>query len=79
MSTFSARMLAAKRIRQEERNRGLSIGDFRGTVKPRTADVAYRDMEQNIQPDWLEGFANDLHWIVAELNDATIADLAATF
>lgn len=80
MSTFAARMLEAQRTKQDARNRGQSCGDYRG-LAPRTAAVAYRDMVAtiNAELDLLDAFRSDLHWIVAELNDATMADLAATF
>jgi hypothetical protein len=82
--TFAGRMLEARRLKLEARNRGLSGGDFRGTVAPRRPD----DLDAielavarvvSAAFDWQEAFANDLSWIVRELNDDTLADLAATF
>ena len=84
MSTFANRMLEAKRIKQEARNRGESSGDFRGTVQPRRPD--------DPPVDWLEfqlmrivlGVAHDLaeekarlDWYLLENQDPTIADYAA--
>lgn len=84
MSTFANRMLEAKRIKQDARNRGESSGDFRGTVKPRPLPEP--------PADWLEmafarialGLAHDraeekaqLDWYMLENSDPTIAAYAA--
>jgi hypothetical protein len=81
MSAFAARMLEAKRAKAAARNRGQSIGDHRGTVKAREPDFVDNELELQfariahslacIQRD----FASDLHWIVLEMNDATIGEI----
>ena len=85
MEAFAARMLATKLTKKERRSRGASVGDHRGTVRPRTAADVYRgydEMELGIAAlvqatvcDPLAGFSAELAWIVAELNDATVADI----
>lgn len=78
---FVKEMEAAKRNKLDRRNRGVSTGDFRGTVRPRPLDE---------EPEWWlerefakiarslayvpKGLASELVWIVAEINDPSILD-----
>ncbi len=92
MSTFYARMAAAKRAKQEARNRGESSGNY--GMRPLTQ--AERDEVENrpAPVDWLEfafmrialGLAHDraeekarLDWLLLENQDPTIADYAAAY
>ena len=86
MTTFASQMAECRRTKLAARNRGRSIGDHRGTLRPRplpeqpewwleaafaeiARDLAWQNKEQ----------AETLAWIIAHNNDATLADLAATF
>jgi hypothetical protein len=81
MSAFATRMLEAKRAKATARNRGQSIGDHRGTMKPR--ELEFVDNELELQFARIahslacihRDFASDLHWIVLEMNDATIGEI----
>lgn len=79
--TFAGRMLEAKRLKQEARNRGESVGDFRGTVKPRRPDELGElelDIARAVLADfgWRERWLEDLRWAVLEINDPTIYELS---
>jgi len=84
MSTFAARMHEAHLAKVDARRRGESIGDYRGTVAPRTGKAWYGEYASQAGLDqakavmsWCDamaGFAADLDWIVLELNDPTLND-----
>jgi hypothetical protein len=84
VNSFAARMREAKLAKKGRRDRGASIGDHRGQLKPRTGADLYRGydemeisiaalVDRSVAAPWC-GFANDLEWIVRELNDPTILE-----
>jgi hypothetical protein len=83
-ANFYAEMLQHKQNLLDRRNRGESVGDHRGQLKPRADDWATRNMDAielalfKATQSWndaLHGFEQDLHWIVLCLNDATIHEI----
>ena len=76
---FVERMEEAKRVKRELRNRGISQGSFRGSIAARPVEQEPEDeLEREFAriaraiADVKKWFANDLHWIVLEINDPSI-------
>jgi hypothetical protein len=82
MSTFAARMLEAKHNKMTARNRGQSIGDHRGTLKPRPLPEKpewWLEMEfARIAADLafrVREESETLAYIIAHNNDATFGEI----
>jgi uncharacterized protein (DUF2235 family) len=86
MSAFHTHMTECRRTKQAARNRGQSIGDHRGTLRPRPLpeqpewwlEAAFAEIARDLAWQNKEQ-AEMLSWIIAHNNDATLADLAAMF
>jgi hypothetical protein len=82
MSTFAARMLEAKQTKLDARNRGQSIGDHRGTLKPRPLEtnpewwleLAFAEIARDMAFRQREQAA-ELAWIIAFNNDTTYGEI----
>jgi hypothetical protein len=83
--SFAARMREAKLAKLAARNRGEGSGSFRGTVRVRTAESLYGDLDgleldiaalvRATFQDPIQAFGADLAAAVLDLNDDTAAEI----
>lgn len=82
---FAARMREAKLTKAAARDRGLAQGSYRGTVRVRTAESLYGDLDaleldiaalvRATFQDPIHAFGADLDAAVLDLNDDTATEI----